>query len=169
MLPASRAEIIAIHGEIVDRVLRITGAGLDMEDTFFLRFDVMIFFVSDVLRHLHDAGPLHAARSQLLWDVTFEGLEESLRDRGVSDIRLAARMRKLLQNALGRRNAYLAAWAQPDAPEAIRIVMARNILNGASPTDPRIDTLLAHLPGFAGTVLEAYTPVDTTEEKGETL
>lgn len=169
ILPASRTQMIAIQGEVVDRVLRISGAGLGIEDTFSLRFDIMIFFISEVLRHLHDAGPIHAARSQLLWDITFEGLEESLRDRGVTDIRLASRMRKLLQDALGRRNAYLAAWAQPDASEAIRIVMARNILNGASPTDPRIDTLLAHLPGFATAVLGAYAPMDTTEEKGERL
>ena len=154
--PESRPEVIVLHGRIVDRVLRITEGGLGIPDTFDLRFDVMIFWVSVVLRHLHGAGPATAPLSQMLWDITFEGLEESLRDRGITDLRMASKMRKLLQDATGRRNAYLAAWEDPDA---LRVVIARNIFNGAQPTDPRIDTLLANLPGFAESVLEPYTPI----------
>ncbi|MEO5353412.1 MAG: ubiquinol-cytochrome C chaperone family protein [Magnetococcus sp. XQGC-1] len=154
--PLSRPEVITLHGRIVDRVLRMTEGGWGIPDTFDLRFDVMIFWVSALLRHLHGAGPEYAPLSQMLWDITFEGLEESLRDRGVTDIRIASKMRKLLQDATGRRNAYLAAW---EDPAALRVVIARNIFNGADPDDPRIDTLLANLPGFAESVLEPCPPI----------
>ncbi|MBF0399921.1 MAG: ubiquinol-cytochrome C chaperone family protein [Magnetococcales bacterium] len=164
--PLSREQVLAIHGQVVDRVLQITGAGLGIEDNFSLRFDVMIYFISALLRHLHAAGRSHAATAQLLWDITFEGLEESLRDRGVTDIRMASRMRTLLQDATGRRNAYLAAWEQTERPEAIRVVMARNIFNGADATDPRIDALQAQLPAFVLAVLNPYVLLATTVENG---
>ena len=154
-----RARVMPAHGRIVDRVLQITGEDVwGVADNFVFRFDVMVFFVSAVLRHLHHAGqrqgtPIFLQFSQTLWDVTFEGFEESLRDRGVTDIRMAARMRKLLQNAMGRRNAYLEAWEKPEDQNAIRSVIARNVFNGADATDPRTDMLLAHLQGFVGAVL----------------
>lgn len=168
-MPLSREQVLAIHGQVVDRVLQITGAGLGIEDNFSLRFDVMIYFISALLRHLHAAGRSQAATAQLLWDITFEGLEESLRDRGVTDIRMASRMRTLLQDATGRRNAYLAAWEQTERPEAIRVVMARNIFNGADATDPRIDALQAQLPAFVLAVLNPYVLLATTVENGATI
>ncbi|MBF0160653.1 MAG: ubiquinol-cytochrome C chaperone family protein [Magnetococcales bacterium] len=141
-----------MHDRIVDRVLQATAQeGMGSTESFILRFDVMILFVSAALRHLHTADPPDTLRAQMLWEITFEGLEESLRSRGVSDLRMASRMRKLLQNAMGRRNAYLKAW---DEPEAMRAAIARNVFNGADAGDPRVDMLLTHLSGLAASVLE---------------
>lgn len=161
-----RQQVMPVHGRIVDRALKITGAddwGLD--DNFDFRFDVMVFLISVVLHNLHHAGKKSESKisplfSQMLWDVTFEGFEESLRDRGVTDVRMAARMRKLLQNAMGRRNAYLDAWQSQDNDVAIRIVVARNVFNGAQTTDPRLNRFLANLPGFVESVLPADLQVD---------
>ncbi|MBF0459806.1 MAG: ubiquinol-cytochrome C chaperone family protein [Magnetococcales bacterium] len=165
---ALRAQVQIWHDRIVDRVLQVTANGhLDLADTFSLRFDVMVFLVSAVLRHLHRIEGSQES-SQMLWDITFAGLEESLYARGVSDLRMAKRMRTVLQNATGRRDAYLAAWADPASPEAIRVVIARNVFNGTASTDPRIDILLGNLPGFAASVLEPPKPIATTVKQGDT-
>ncbi|MEO5340069.1 MAG: ubiquinol-cytochrome C chaperone family protein [Magnetococcus sp. MYC-9] len=154
-----------MHDRIVDQVLRLTAEKeLASNDAFILRFDVMILFVSAVLRRLHQAGPDYHLCAQMVWDITFEGLEESLRNRGVSDLRLASRMRTLLQNATGRRNAYLAAWEEQDG---LRSAIGRNVFNGAEASDPRIDRVLANLPGFADSVLGPLAPLPaTTHQKG---
>ncbi|MEO5363684.1 MAG: ubiquinol-cytochrome C chaperone family protein [Magnetococcus sp. DMHC-8] len=144
-----REQVLAVHGDIVDQVVQLAaGDELGMADGFELRFDLLVLFVSALLHRLHDRVA-QASLSQMLWDVTFESLEESLRERGVTDLRLASRMRTLLQSATGRRNAYLAAWDRPGDPDAIRAVIARNVLNGAAISDSRIDILLACLPGSA--------------------
>lgn len=160
---ALRKQVLAVHGRIVDRVLKITEENhWDMVDDFIFRFDVMVFLVSAVLRHLHEAEQPQENRifslfSQMLWDITFESFEESLHHRGVSDIRMAARMRKLLQHAMGRRNAYLDAWETGEDQEAIRRAVARNVFNGAQTTDPRIDIFLANLQGFIKLVLPDHS------------
>jgi hypothetical protein len=152
-----RRQSMAIHDGIIDRVLRIIQQDdLQLTDNFELRFDLLILLVSRVLRHLHGLGH-HLPLSQTLWELTFESLEESLRDRGVTDIRMAARMRKLLQNGTGRRNAYLTAW-DADTEHPLRAAIARNVLNGCPLDDPRIDRVLAHLPGFPQAVLQLADP-----------
>ncbi|WP_130470688.1 ubiquinol-cytochrome C chaperone family protein [Candidatus Magnetaquicoccus inordinatus] len=152
-----RRQAMAIHDGIIEKVLQIIeNEELQLADNFELRFDLLILLVSNLLRHLHIMGnqlPL----SQTLWELTFESLEESLRDRGVTDIRLAARMRKLLQNATGRRNAYLLAWDE-SSTTAIGAAIARNVLNGCTLDDPRIDRIVAHLPGFAQAMLQLADP-----------
>ncbi|MBF0096512.1 MAG: ubiquinol-cytochrome C chaperone family protein [Magnetococcales bacterium] len=152
-----RRQTMAIHDGIIDRVLRIIQQDdLQLTDNFDLRFDLLILLVSRVLRHLHGLGH-HLPLSQALWELTFESLEESLHDRGVTDIRMAARMRTLLQNGTGRRNAYLTAWdAKTEQP--IREAIARNVLNGCPIGDPRIDRVLANLPGFPQAVLQLADP-----------
>ncbi len=155
-----RSRAMAIHSRLVDRTLTLTRDGeLAIEDGFPLRFDVMVLLVAAALRHLRrqEGGARVTALSQALWDITFEGFEESLRDRGVTDIRMAARMRKLLMNATGRRDAYLQAWEMLDRAEnidatgaervmdghwPIREAIARNVLNGATIGDSRVDRLL---------------------------
>ncbi|MBF0184858.1 MAG: ubiquinol-cytochrome C chaperone family protein [Magnetococcales bacterium] len=157
-----RRQAMAIHDGIIERVLLIIEQeNLHLNDNFELRFDILMLLVSHVLRYLHDLGD-QLPLSQTLWELTFESLEESLRERGVTDIRMASRMRKLLQNATGRRNAYLTAWDNRDK-QAIREAIARNILNGATSDDPRIDRLLANLPGFPQAVVALADPPLRTE------
>lgn len=158
---AMRPKVLALHAQIIDRVLTITAEShWNMDDNFDFRFDVTVFLISDLLHLLHLAEQKQPDRtislfSQMLLDVMFEGFEESLRDRGVTDIRIASRMRKLLQSAMGRRNAYLEAWQHKESHEAIRPVIARNIFNLAKPDDPRIELFLTNQQGFAQSLLRA--------------
>lgn len=157
-----RDRTMVLHGRIVERVLTLTQSEpssdessnpLQIKDDFILRFDVMVLMVSSVLHHLHHFYPSEKDLSQSLWELTFESFEESLRDRGVMDVRIGARMGTLFQNATGRRNAYLQAWDDED-PIIIRKAIARNVLNGAEPLDDRVDIILKALSGFPESVVQ---------------
>lgn len=162
---ALRRLVMLIHDAVVDRTVALTQQPhWNMGDSFEFRFDVIVFLMSSVLHRLHGMKQPHTHHAltqcaQQLWDVMFESLEESLRDRGVTDIRMAARMRRLLQHAMGRRRAYLEAWQQKAPQAAIQHAVARNIFNGAPHTDPRIERFLAASHG----VPESVLPGDLTK------
>lgn len=148
-----RGQAMTIYDQLAERTLALTGGDhLGLPDDFALRFDVMVLLVAGVLRRMRqreDAKEL----AQCLWEMTFEGFDESLRSRGVTDVRMAARMNKLLAQATGRRNAYLMAWDAGDVP-ALREAVGRNVLNGADPQDSRVDILLEAVQGMEQEILE---------------
>ncbi|MEO5346244.1 MAG: hypothetical protein H7834_07695 [Magnetococcus sp. YQC-9] len=136
-----RTRILALYDQLAGETLRLTaGDRLGVNDDFPLRFDVMILLVAGVVHRLHHRGDDELA--QALWEMTFEGLEESLRQRGVTDLSMARRMKKLVRHATGRRDAFLAAWDAKDET-ALRQAVARNVLNGADPLDQRVSGLIA--------------------------
>ncbi|MBF0294323.1 MAG: ubiquinol-cytochrome C chaperone family protein [Magnetococcales bacterium] len=139
---AMRARAMTIHDHLAERTLALThGDRLAIADDFPLRFDVMVFLAAAAVHRLrrHDN---EEAMSQAVWEMAFEGFEESLRNRGVTDLRMGARMNRLLRQAGGRGMAYLTAWESGDET-ALRAAIARNILNGADPDDARVAVLLA--------------------------
>ncbi|MBF0158683.1 MAG: hypothetical protein HQL58_04105 [Magnetococcales bacterium] len=144
-------EMLLLHDRLVDRTLDLTSNGvLDLPDDFSLRFEVLVFLVAVALHHFRQhvaSNPLHQQRAQQLWEITFEGFDHGLRQKGVSDIRMSARMHKLLQQATGRRNAYLTALEQGDEL-LLRQAISRNILNqpdAVTVVDPRVERLLERL------------------------
>ncbi|MBF0125250.1 MAG: hypothetical protein HQL60_07935 [Magnetococcales bacterium] len=167
-------EMLTLHDQLVDQTLSVTsGSWLGIKDDFSLRFEVLMLLVAAALYQLkqHESmDPVNKKRAQQLWEITFESFDHTLRQQGVSDIRMSARMHKLLQQATGRRNAYLVALDNAD-PQALRRAISRNILNCPSPpptpspiggegeceatrgskeaeTDPRIERLLELLRPF---------------------
>lgn len=141
---------MALHDRMVTEALGWSaGDRLGVTDDFPLRFDVMILLVAGVVHRLHHRGEDEVA--QALWDMTFEGLEESLRQRGVTDLSMARRMKKLVRQATGRRDAFLAAWDAGDGA-ALRQAVARNVLNGADPDDPRVTGLIEGVAAFVAGV-----------------
>ncbi|OSM05074.1 ubiquinol-cytochrome C chaperone family protein [Magnetofaba australis] len=116
---------------------------LGVEDDFDHRFETMILVGSALSFHVRRQAGNDAARiNQALWDAIFEGFDYSMRQRGVNDIRIGARMEKLLQNAMGRRDVYLNALENDDEP-ALRAAIRRNVLDSNCETDdPRIDGLI---------------------------
>lgn len=141
-----KAQALALHDQVVDHLLALVADNdLGVEDDFDLRFDLMVFFVSHILFKQRK----NIEFSHELWEVTFEGFRESLRLRGVNDVRMGARMKQALHDATGRRNVYVVAWEESD-DQGLRKAIARNILNGAKISDGRIDLVLAGLKGLPG-------------------
>jgi hypothetical protein len=139
-----REQVMAVHDRIVDHLLKLIANGnLGIEDDYELRFDLMVFFASYLLFCQKDDVEF----SHNFWELVFEGIRESLRLRGVTDVRIGARMGEALKDATGRRNVYLAAW-DADDQELLRKAIARNVLCGAKADDKRVDTVLAGLAGF---------------------
>ncbi|MBF0625538.1 MAG: ubiquinol-cytochrome C chaperone family protein [Magnetococcales bacterium] len=151
-----RPRVVAEHGALVERALDWSGAGwLELEDRFDLRFEVLILLVSVRLHDLRHGIPAPDGREglppdaeerlmRLLWEITFEGFDHTLRQQGVPDLRMGARMRKLFHHATGRRDAYLAALEGSDAPR-LRAAIGRNVLDGAAGNDPRVTRIMALL------------------------
>lgn len=136
---AMRKRVLALHGRIVDEVLLWTAQDrLGVKDEFSLRFEVMTLAVSMVLVALKDDEAL----VQGLWDMTFEGFEESLRQRGVNDIRIGARMRVIIHTAMGRCRAYMDAMKTADE-ELLRQSIIRNVFNGEESQLKTVEMLLA--------------------------
>jgi hypothetical protein len=136
-----RERVMGVHDRLVDHLLKLTGSGsIGIPDEYELRFEMMVFFASYILYSFRD----DAQFSQDFWEVVFEGFQESLRIRGVTDIRMAARMKQTMQDATGRRNVYVVAWENGDQ-EGLRRAVARNILCGAEVDDARIDNILLAL------------------------
>ncbi|MBF0190386.1 MAG: hypothetical protein HQL99_04465 [Magnetococcales bacterium] len=139
---------MALYDRLATRALALTHADrLGIPDDFPLRFDVMTLLVAGLLHRLRHQENSQAL-SQALWEMTYEGFEESLRCRGVTDMGMGRRMKKLVLQGTGRRDAYLAAWDAQD-PQALRAAVARNVLNGADPADARIDIVLAEVENSA--------------------
>ena len=138
-----KSHVREVHARLVAHALELSKEGeLGLRDGFILRFELVTLLVAGALYRLRQQG--REDTLQALWDVTFEGFDHSLRQRGVSDLRIASRMRKLLRGATGRRDVYLTAMEQGDA-EGLRQAIARNVLDNALERDPRVDRLLVEL------------------------
>jgi hypothetical protein len=139
-----REQVMAVHDRMVDHLLNVIANGnLRIEDDYDLRFDLMIFFASYLLFCQKEDVEF----SQSFWELVFEGIQESLRLRGVTDVRMGAKMGQALKDATGRRNVYIAAW-EADDQEVLRKAIARNVLCGAKADDKRVDTVIAGLADF---------------------
>jgi hypothetical protein len=147
---ARRAHVMGVHDRLVEHLLKLTAKeGLGVTDEYDLRFDLMVFFSSYILFCFREDESF----SQDFWEIVFEGFQESLRMRGVTDIRMAARMKQTMQDATGRRNVYVVAWEEGDS-EGLRRAIARNILSGAKVDDDRIDQILGALEGLPERVMD---------------
>ncbi|MBF0309111.1 MAG: hypothetical protein HQL56_06260 [Magnetococcales bacterium] len=140
-----KAGLLPVHDRLAQESLDLAASGdLQLPDDFNVRFEVMLLLISRVLWLLKSVDGPDSPRVQTLWDLTFEGFDQSLRSRGVTDMGMSRRMRKLLGHATGRRNAYIAALEKADRT-ALMEAISRNCLNGASPEDARVALLLDHL------------------------
>nr|CRH05048.1 conserved protein of unknown function [Candidatus Magnetococcus massalia] len=134
---------------------------LKMEDKFDLRFEIAVFWMTHMMAEIKKRYPQRAAElNQALWNATFEGFDWSLRERGVVDIRMNARMRKLFTHAHGRRNAYVAALEQGD-DDLLKQSIVRNILDGkAEIDDERVEQLVQSLDDIAQIVEQNPPPAE---------
>ena len=112
-----------------------------VRDDFEGRFERLVLVATLVLRRLKALPPPADAIAQQLVDRIFAGLDDGLRQSGVSDVAVGKKMKKLAQGFYGRAEAYTAALDEPlnlaepsnlAAPPnlALKEVLARNLLCG---------------------------------------
>ncbi|MEG3638874.1 ubiquinol-cytochrome C chaperone family protein [Magnetococcus sp. PR-3] len=151
-----------LYNHVADRAVALSkDNGLNMEPSFDLHFELAVFWLSAAQAHIKAKCSQNQAvlLNQALWNVTFEGFDYSLRDRGVLDVRLGARMKKLLPHAHGRRNVYVSA-IETDNDAAMKDAIIRNILDGnADLSDSRVDLLFQSLDDIAKLELVTQPPV----------
>lgn len=135
-----RQEMLARHGVLTDLARQFAASGLlAIPDGFPLRFELLVVLVARQMADWRRQGEV--VKAEALWGVAIEGFDISLRERGVSDLRMASRMRTLLRHGAGRLGVYLAAMEEEN-PATLAAAVARNVLNGAPPEDPQIQSVL---------------------------
>lgn len=145
-----RAQALAVHDHLASVARQVTASGhLGLPDGFPIRFEVLMWLVARQRQAWQQQGGIPKGLIALLWEITCEGFDASMRERGVADLRMASRMRRLMRHASGRMAAYDEALAGGD-PMMLRQVIARNILDGADLGDDRIDWLLAQVAQVDG-------------------
>ncbi len=124
----NRPLIDALHGEIVTASRqKVFFTDFAVPDTFEGRFELMTLNGGILLRQLQawpQPGPQIA---QDVVDRLFKGFDGALRESGVGDLAVARKMKTLAEAFLGRNQAYDTA-LRADDPDALRAVLARNIV-----------------------------------------
>ncbi len=123
---------------------------LDVPDTMEGRFGLVSLHVFLILHRLKGEGDAAAALSQTLYDTQFRHLDADLRESGVSDLRLGARMKKYAAGFSGRVNAYDGALV---GTEDLAAALDRNLFAGVT-VDP---TRPAAMADYARSVVHALS------------
>lgn len=105
---------------------------LGVPDTMDGRFDLIAlhaFLLIQRLQALEEPGP---ALAQAVFDAMFSDMDISLREIGVSDLRIGKRVRAMWEALHGRAKVYAAAMQAADG-SALEAALARNVWRGAAP------------------------------------
>jgi cytochrome b pre-mRNA-processing protein 3 len=130
----SNHSIASLYGTIVAQAraapfYRICG----VPDTVSGRFEMVLLHTVLVLRRL-ETEPLPLRRiGQAVFDRFCRDMDGSLREMGVGDLAVPAKMRKIGEAFYGRRAAYGAALAVDD-PEALVAALERNVFGAQTGT-----------------------------------
>ena len=147
----------ALYAAIVGQARRPAFyAGLGLPDTVEGRTEAILLHAHLVLRRLKRDGATTEDLAQELFDTLFGDLDSNLRQLGVSDLRIGAKVKKLAQGFYGRIQAYDAGLdGQGDLMDALD----RNMYRDAQPTKDQ----LAAVAAYMGAV-DAYLAKLSTED-----
>jgi cytochrome b pre-mRNA-processing protein 3 len=131
--PSSRS-ITTLYGTIVAQAraapfYRICG----VPDTVNGRFEMVVLHAVLVLRRLESEPPAVRRIGQALFDRFCRDMDGSLREMGVGDLAVPAKMRKIGEAFYGRQAAYGAALATGDA-EPLVAALERNVFGAHTGT-----------------------------------
>lgn len=108
-------------------------ADLGAPDTLEGRFELYTLHVVLLLDRLKgDADPFVAEARQCLFDAYVRGLDDALREIGVSDVAVAKKMKKLAGAFYGRHGAYDAAFAALPDEAPLRDLIGRTLFDNAA-------------------------------------
>jgi cytochrome b pre-mRNA-processing protein 3 len=113
-------------------------------DTVVGRFDMILLFVALVVRRLRGDAPSEDARTLAdgLFDVLFADMDRSLREMGISDIRVGKKVKVMAQAFYGRSTAYDAAL---DGREPLGDALSRNLYASAEADKAVIKNMAAYI------------------------
>lgn len=103
-------------------------------DTLDGRFDMVGLHVYLLIERLNTppSGP-GAALAQAVFDAMFSDMDINLREMGVGDLSVGAKVRQMWEAFHGRANAYGAALKDEAPQPALAEALARNVWRGAAP------------------------------------
>jgi cytochrome b pre-mRNA-processing protein 3 len=118
-------------------------------DTVNGRFEMVVLHAVLVLHRLEsEPAPLRGL-GQALFDRFCGDMDGSLREMGVGDLAVPARMRKVGEAFYGRMAAYTAALAAPDLAPLVA-ALARNVFEAQTGTELGASRLAAYVRAVAG-------------------
>jgi cytochrome b pre-mRNA-processing protein 3 len=121
----------------------------DVYDTLDGRFDLLALHAALVMRRLKGQGEAAQAFNQALFDHMFADMDASLREMGVSDLRVGKKVKEMAKAFYGRTVAYTQALDRGDRP-ALAEALARNLYRG----DPPESDVVAQLADYVWAVAD---------------
>ncbi len=119
-----------------------------LPDTMEARFDLLlIHFYPIIERNLADSTIDGEAFNQALFDITFQDMDQTLREMGIGDMGLPKRMRKMMTGFNGRMHRYKQAFDaidQDNDTEALTQAIARNLYAHEEPS-PEAEAMASYL------------------------
>jgi cytochrome b pre-mRNA-processing protein 3 len=105
---------------------------LGAPDTFDGRFDLLTLYAFLLIHRLRTAPEPGPALAQAVFDAMFSDMDNTLRELGVSDLRVGKHMRAMWEALHGRAQVYASALDTGDRA-ALAAALARNVWRGAAP------------------------------------
>ena len=128
--------------------------GWGVPDTLDGRFELVSLHVYLLIARLNTPpSPAGAGLAQAVFDAMFSDMDMNLREMGVGDLSVGAKVRQMWEAFHGRANAYAAALNTPAPSVALAVALARNVWRGAAPAAaPSLlaDYMLAQIRFLAG-------------------
>lgn len=104
-------------------------SALQVPDTLDGRFDMVGLYVFLVIHRMRNAGEKGKALGQAVFDAMFSDMDFSLREIGVSDMRIGKKIKEMWEAFHGRSTAYATALVAGDR-EALAAAIGRNVWRG---------------------------------------
>lgn len=146
------ATIEALYGAIVAQA-RLPVFYLDyrVPDTVNGRFEMILVHAGLLLDRLsHEEGPVRAI-GQAVFDRFCQDMDDTLRERGVSDTKVPKEMKRVAEAFYGRQAAYRTA-LNGDDPLALADAVRRNVYAGSAGQEA--DRLAAYMRAVVGSLRE---------------
>ncbi len=122
-------------------------------DTLDGRFDMVGLHVYLLIERINTPPTkVNAALAQAVFDAMFNDMDINLREMGVGDLSVGAKMRQMWEAFHGRAKAYGAALQAPVPLDALANALARNVWRGdatAAAPDRLADYVLTQINGLA--------------------
>jgi cytochrome b pre-mRNA-processing protein 3 len=126
------ATIEALYGAIVAQARApVFYLAYGVPDTVNGRFEMILLHTGLLLDRLSDEEAATRAVGQEVFDRFCQDMDDTLRERGISDVKVPKEMKRVAEAFYGRQSAYRKALAEPD-PGALPDALRRNIYAGLS-------------------------------------